>query len=261
MLIILIVAFFTILLHFKFNANISTCEIKHRNIIQIYGLWDTKSIDNKYLSLIEHNQYLNQKWSHKIYDKKFVENEFQKVDPYYKTIYDRLSRNVAKADMARYLLAYTIGGFYLDLDVKLKTPLEEIFRKVKKETKVVLIADKWSDAFDVCKPNLIKPSDKLMKITPRVCNYAFYSEAGNSFWIDVLNELCKYVELTHFEYMNDCDVIWITGPDLLTKVYHEKIHKGVQLIGAKQTPFKGWGGNGDYMEHKIFGKWRQNRDK
>lgn len=250
-----------IMIVYKFYQSKLKYSPIHNHIIQIYGLWDTKPIDNEYVSLIKHNQYLNSEWSHKIYDKQFIEKEFKKIDPYYKTIYDKLSRKVAKADMARYLLAYTIGGFYLDLDVKLKTPLEEIFNNVKKETQIVLIADKWSDAFDVCKPTLIKPSETLMKITPRVCNYAFYSEPGNSFWMDVLDELCKYVEMTNYEYMNDCDVIWITGPDLLTKVYHKKIYNDVQLIGAKQTPFKGWGGNGDYMEHKIFGKWRQNRDK
>eukprot|EP00854_Cymbomonas_tetramitiformis_P014456 gene14456-17085_t len=256
----IILIFFFILVNYKFIKKNIIPEVKYRHIFQIYGLWDTKPIDHKYLSLIKHNQYLNSKWSHKIYDKPFIEKEFKKVDPYYKTIYDKLSRNVAKADMARYLLAYTIGGFYLDLDVKLKTPLENVFENVNDNSKVVLIADKWSDAFDVCKPKLIKPSDKLMKITPRVCNYAFYSEPGNSFWMNVLDELCKYVEMTNYEYMNDCDVIWITGPDLLTKVYHEKTYHDVQLIGAKQTPFKGWGGNGDYMEHKIFGKWRRHGD-
>lgn len=34
----------------------------------------------------------------------------------------------------------------------------------------------------------------------------------------------------------------------------------VILISAKGVPFNGWGGNGKYMKHEIFGSWRNNKD-
>jgi hypothetical protein len=46
--------------------------------------------------------------------------------PQYDDYYKKLNMNIKRADMARYLILYKYGGVYLDLDIELKHPLNEL---------------------------------------------------------------------------------------------------------------------------------------
>lgn len=234
-------------------------KIRTKKVINVYGIWDKSPLDLKYINLINHNKRLCKDWEFKLYDKYDIEVALSKIEKKYSVVYNKLPRNIAKADMARYVLAYVYGGFYLDLDVELKVALDDIFDEYPNYD-MILIADKWNEPFDVCKPSLIQHYEEFKNTTPRVCNYAFYSEKGHPFLLKVLDTLCYFVEKSDYKQMSDCDVIWMTGPDLLTYVYHKFKFNNIALISAKGVPFNGWGGNGKYMNHKIFGSWRNNKD-
>lgn len=89
---------------------------------------------------------------------KFIATEF----PQYNDLFNSLKPKIKQIDMAKYLIVYRYGGFYLDMDV-------EMFKDP-----TFLIRD---SAVVLCDPA------------------AFYSEANHPFWLDVMQHIEKYKDL------------------------------------------------------------------
>lgn len=89
--------------------------------------------------------------------------------PDYLQFYDNLKYPIQRADVIRYMFLYIYGGIYLDLDIELTGPIDEIFENREMET--------W----------LLKAPKNLAN---QYTNFLMASTAKNEFWLLVLNE-CK----------------------------------------------------------------------
>jgi len=95
--------------------------------------------------------------------------------------YDGLQYNIQRADVIRYMFLYVHGGIYMDLDIELINPLDEIFENRSMET--------W----------LLKAPRNL---AGQYTNFFMASTKKNDFWKRVLDECVKplpfWAKLPHF---------------------------------------------------------------
>jgi mannosyltransferase OCH1-like enzyme len=108
-------------------------------------------------------------------------------------LYEAMPRNIMRADMIRYIILQSFGGLYLDLDYELFRPFDLL-----DET---LVLPRQSGGEDVHLGNCI-----------------LASEPGHPFWEAVLSEMETSVTALGRPPLED-EVIWLTGPGLLTRVY------------------------------------------
>ncbi|MGA2764955.1 MAG: glycosyltransferase [Spirochaetia bacterium] len=111
-------------------------------------------------------------------------------------LYESLPRNIMRADMIRYVILQKYGGLYLDLDYELFRP------------------------FDLLEESLVLPSESDPGEEIILGNCILASEPGHPFWECALTELEKSFSALGRRVLED-DVLWITGPGLLTRTYKE----------------------------------------
>ena len=116
--------------------------------------------------------------------------------PDYMELYDWYPRPVQKADLFRLLAVNRMGGFYLDTDFMLETPLDPLC----KENAVFAFEHEIDDkTFRMRFPEWLRTREE--KLT--VANYAFGAMAGHPFLLALLNELVVRSETFEAEHCND----------------------------------------------------------
>jgi len=154
-------------------------------------------------------------------------------------IWKNIPKWIIQADLGRLLYIYYHGGFYFDIDCEIK---KDISKEINKNT--ILFTE-----YENVNPNkLSKRENKLM--TLRVANYAFGSTIKNNPFIKECIELCiKRLEILKQEgknsnNLNDTDILWVCGPDVITTVYHNSKKNNIQLL------------NKTFLVNKNLGSWR-----
>jgi len=159
----------------------------------------------------------------------------------WREVWHALPRGVCQADIARYFIALHVGGIYLDADAELLCALPSGQWQL-----LLLVEQKVPDARYLGKreaPHLV-----------RMAQFMFATAPGHPFWNCVL-ELslgrCREL-LTQGAEWSDSDVLWATGPDVVTTVFHERFNfdSSVQVRLAR-----------DFARHACQGAWRQNADR
>jgi mannosyltransferase OCH1-like enzyme len=116
--------------------------------------------------------------------------------PRWLPLYNVLPRAIMRVDMIRYIILYLFGGLYLDLDY-------EVFRP-----------------FDLVGETLVLPRESDPGEEVFLGNCILASVPGHPFWEHALTEL-----ETSFSRLGrkplEQDVIWLTGPGLLTRTYQK----------------------------------------
>lgn len=159
---------------------------------EIFQTWKTRDVPEHWmesqLSIIRHLP----DWKYTLYtdedNREFVKTHF----PDFLSYYDAFPYNIQRADAIRYMYLYVNGGVYMDLDIALQKPIDE------------LLGDE--DFYLVPSGN----------ISSHFTNSFMISKPKVSFWLDVIDEMKKPVGITnltkHFIVMNS------TGPLMLTRV-------------------------------------------
>lgn len=119
--------------------------------------------------------------------------------PRYLYLYNSFDREICRADMVRYLLLHRYGGVYLDLDMALTTPLDDILAG---SSLVLVSTPNWSG----------------------VTNAFMASAPDHPFWIDVVDEIEYRANNTPWYVMGDAKVLWTTGPGMLSSVARESVY-------------------------------------
>ena len=114
--------------------------------------------------------------------------------PRWVSLYESLPRNIMRVDMIRYIILHLFGGLYLDLDY-------EVFRP-----------------FDLLDAHLVLPSESDPGKEVFLGNCVLASEPGHAFWSFALEELERGFSALGRAPLEE-DVIWLTGPGLLTRAY------------------------------------------
>ena len=127
-------------------------------------------------------------------------------------LYQSLPRNIMRADMIRYVILQKYGGMYFDFDY-------EFFR-----------------SFDLLHERLVLPSESDPGDEIILGNCILASEPGHPFWERALTELEKGFSGLGRRVLEE-DVIWITGPGLLTRTYQRYFQSDSSICVPPRNSF------------------------
>lgn len=220
---------------------------------QVHFLWgflgDTGPLPKREQRNFELWQQLNPNWQCQIQHPAVIEEVLEgrgKEDPH-SFIYKELPTAIQRCDVARPLLLQEHGGIYSDLDVHPNLDMDWLCGLFPK-AKVLLVEEvTLSKASSIRRGNRFPIRQGNPELRLRVANFWMASAPGHPFWDDVMELIEKR---RHLEIKNDYDVIFTTGPDIITEVYHQKAarYDDVALIPRKIAR--------RFFRHRTHGSWR-----
>jgi len=202
-----------------------------KNIIvydMLYYLWNMKPGETGQPNpkIIQHNSTYSE---YRILGPEDILPLVARFSPELANLWDRIPHWVIQCDLGRLLYIYYHGGMYIDSDCVIRKPIPT--------SPVVLFTEKSVPLYQ------LGPREK--KYSVRVANYAFASEPQHPFLKEVILECIR--RLTLLKGITHSDILWVCGPDVITTVYHETLHKDIALLDTT------------YLNHLIMGSWREVR--
>ena len=176
-------------------------------------------------------------------------------------------RRIMQADLARYAILYHYGGMYLDFDVSMHNSLDELFAEtglreedgLPLEYCILFEEHRWKNKEEAVSEKE-QPIRSFMapeyhtEALVRVANYAMICTPGHPFMLKLIEECQRRAVL---KPTCDYDVLFITGPDVVSHVYHIcskelKQKSNVVLISREK--------HHDFIVHHCAGGWRISKD-
>lgn len=152
----------------------------------------------------------------------FVKDEFPE---FYKDYFIKFEQNIMRFDTFRYLVLYKHGGLYADMDYECK----ENFESFLQDKNMVYL----------------NGNDNPAVLDETCQNALMISNKGNSFWDSVIEEI-----RTRYD-KGQKDVLYLTGPRMLTKVKDENTDR-IKILPSKDFTEVG----STYAEHRYTATWK-----
>src|SRR5579871_716760 len=171
----------------------------------IMQTWKTSDVPDKWKTSPQSIEWFMPTWKRVLMtdkdNREFIQENFPDFLPYY----DNFEYNIQRADAVRYAWLYVNGGLYMDLDIELIKPLD--------------------DLFNMDGPMIYLASSRN---TPRVTtNMLMASTPGHPFWLDCIEEMKKpvpwWAKFKHYQ------VLYSTGPQMVTRVLQRTNYSHVRL--------------------------------
>lgn len=242
LLILIIIFIIFIIVSFSGEDCTNTDDnVENAKILYSYGLFSNDPMSSAMKKTIKRNRKITN-LDHEVIGAEEVERDLQQMEkevPGIINAYGNIPRGVAKSDIARIVSVYLRGGHYADLDAEFsKLP------PIKEDRAIV-----YTETFSIFDKKFI-----------RIANYGFSSPAKHPFLLEVAKEIVKRVNerISDNKPWNDDDVLHVTGPDVITSVYHDQTtrwntkEEKVTRIGLLQSR--------SIIKHKCFGTWRNSKD-
>lgn len=214
-------------------------EEKDAKILYSYGLFSCDPMPEKMKKNIKHNKNVTQ-LEYYILGQEEVDEDLKIVEnvvPGITNSYHRIPRGVGKSDLARMVSLYVMGGHYADLDVA-------FHHKPSVKTNAVTL---YTESFSF--------TDKH---STRIANYALSAPKEHPFILAVIKEIVNRINKNSKQNWSDRDVLFTTGPDVITCVYHEQKHLW-NKINCKVILLDYWTSH-SILVHKCMGSWRNKKD-
>jgi mannosyltransferase OCH1-like enzyme len=162
-------------------------------------------------------------------------------------LYEAFPTAIQRCDLARPMLLEKYGGVYSDLDVRPYRDLDWLCGLFP-HARVLLVEEvTLSRGSSVRRGNRFAIRNGRPELRLRVANFWMASVAGHPFWRDVMDLV---EERSHLAVRHDYDVIYTTGPDVISEVYdrtHQK-YRDVALV-PRATARR-------FFRHRTHGSWR-----
>lgn len=207
-----------------------------------------KAVTGVYKQFFESIKELHPRWDVRIYNdediNRFVETFFNEFANAFKTYPYKIQR----LDLARVLLIYKYGGFYMDMDMHCKKPLDEL-----RSHRIILAVEKLLTIQEMKLPH--------HKYPERIANYMFGSIEAHPFFY----AFAEHITANAYSPVNDeNDILESTGPGVLTNFYHENkstyndifLLKNEYYHCEKRCSVQPSCHFGDYAAHLHLGSWR-----
>lgn len=174
-------------------------------------------------------------------------------------LYHWYRRPVQRADFFRMLAVHALGGFYLDADVLLSRPLDDLCSHA---AVFPWEQDMAQHEFDRRFPAHTRRGEKRMMVG----QYAFAAKKGHPFIAAILEEMLARTGSFEADRCSDAAVLHSTGPDLVTTCYYRDRARWKDLTllhgeadaEAGEEPLTGgaaWNRFGCYGRHLLNGGW------
>lgn len=199
---------------------------------------------------IEHQQRMealsqkNPEWEFEVHGPESIDKY---AASYLGDVYAEYPRHIQRSDACRPMLLHKYGGVYSDFDVDAFKGLSKLMAPYSKAK--LLLFEEW--VFTQKYAQRIANQHPIREGRPehphRIANYFMASVPGHPFWLDVLALMKERSQLTIKE---DYDVIYTTGPDVITEVAHQwkDAGKDIQIVPLKRA--------GKLIKHWGEGGWR-----
>ena len=162
--------------------------------------------------------------------------------PEYEGIY-RAANNIMKYDIMRYLIVYHCGGSYLDADTVLKKSLANITaNECFFIEKIIPISRNNPGYYESIRKGVLEHPI-------RIANYAFSSRPKNPIFLEFLAEIRRRMYIQSVPTC-DYDVLYLTGPDVVTSVIHT-MNKTMHINVVSKLV------SNSIIEHTCAGEWRK----
>ena len=216
----------------------------------MFGLWD--ALDDMPSTMKHHRQTASDRctdFASRMYDANAIRRLMG--DTLWAEV-SLLKRKVLIAYLARYYLMWQRGGLYLDLDVLVKQDMRPLIQSLIQHNVDVLLFTEH----DACPTAMSGPRENPAH-TNRIYNCMFWSRPNHPIWkrcFDLALERCRALSAEGDSTWSDTDVIWATGPDVVTTVWNESFSDDphVRVMSNENTV--------RYLVHTHAGTWRNGRD-
>lgn len=148
---------------------------------------------------------------------------------------------IIKADLGRLLYVYCHGGFYFDVDCKIRKNIP-----AKQDRFMVLFTETILKNVNKLGPKECKNPENVL----RVANFAFGTNViRHPFLHEVILECSRRLQLLidpGNAKPDHLDILWVCGPDVITSVFHLSGHRYPDLVLLDTS----------YLSHLCHGSWR-----
>jgi len=197
---------------------------------------------------------------HVMWNRKNVEKLVENVGY---SFYFAYAKKIMQADLARYLILYQYGGIYLDLDIEVHASFHVLLqergllnnKELPYDYCILFEEHRWKNEEEAVSEKdhpirFFMSSGYRTEALVRVANYAFICSPRHPFLLKVLDE-CQ--NRAHLVPKCDYDVLFITGPDVVSHVYHlmdqnYRDEHNIVLISL--------GEHNAFITHHCAGGWR-----
>ncbi len=197
-------------------------KIIHKYMKTVYFLWnfwDTTPISSKLFRNIITWHNNNPNYSIQILNKANCDVQMSECMTW-NEIYLSYTLPIQQCDFYRYFLIFRNGGFYSDIDVVSNLNLDNLKKLFPTKT-LFLCTEKVLTSEEQDKTKLYKQRKNIAENKIRISNYFFGCiKKKHKFWKYVL-KYCKQRKNTNV--IEDYDIIFSTGPDIITTAYFEYI--------------------------------------
>ena len=199
------------------------------------------------MSLIESVKLNNPDYEYLFFTDDTIEKFFKLNYPEYYNTYMSLPIKIQKIDFFRYVAVYHYGGFYLDLDMNVLRPFDELLNY-----SCVFPVDEYIHTV-YCQHSRYKPFCSVGQ-NFLLGQYAFAASPKHPFIKELIDRIHgninKYIKTVDF---GSEDYIYkTTGPDFVTEVYTTYKDKNkITILDVGKRQFFG-----NYAQHNYFGTWK-----
>ena len=227
--------------HLYFHNKLTILKTYKYTINYIYGLWDITPLSTQFQKNIDNMSQKCISCKHHVYLKPDIYKFFNLE---VLSAISSVPRKVCIADIARYVLNYNYGGFYLDLDIFVK---EDLTKLLDDEFDIILFVE-----HEKCNVHHMGARENK-EFTLRIFNCIFWSIPNHSFWTDCINLCIQRLNTKNIKWTDE-DVLWATGPDVITTIWHQKYKndKRIKIVHFNE--------NTTFFNHQTSGSWRKNKD-
>jgi len=219
------------------------------NIIQT---WKTKIVPLHYQEYVNKIKNMNPTWNYMFFDDDDIINFMKNTAPEYFETFCNLKEKIQQIDFFRYVAIYYYGGIYLDLDIDIIHPFDDI-----KMEKCMFPIEVKNAGDEILKSHGI----------PLVGNYAFYAPKGHPFLKKIIDniviqrlpdDIIENAQKNHTDDSRDVYVYYRTGPILVSQSYLDFVtsneaNSGISLIEPNPYIDNCFG---KYGFHRCYGSWR-----
>ena len=174
----------------------------------------------------------------------FVKEHF----PQYYDVYCKLSKDIMRIDIIRYMMLHVLGGIYMDHDITLNKGFDEhlgmshffVMEKIMTEELCIRVGLR----------NPIR--NKVKEDQRRISNYCMGSIPGEQIWLDILKEIFNRIEvnpkcITLPKLLSQYDILYLTGPDAVSHVVNRS--EGSIVLSLPDSK--------SLLTHHEAGTWRR----
>ena len=167
----------------------------------------------------------------------------------FQSVYEAVPTAIQRCDLARPLLLEKFGDVYSDLDVD---PFKDLNRLggLFPHAGVLLVEEvTLTRGSSIRRGNRFAIRNGRPELRLRVANFWMASVPGHPFWQDVMDLVAERAELP---IQHDYDVIYTTGPDIISEVYHRTHQKYKDVVVVPRSLAR------KFFRHRTHGSWRVN---